>query len=112
MRDKATGSAAGLTAVLSRVAIAFCLSLVFDVVCFVLFWWSESSLPQEAVRLLTRIIWWPVAVTCGVDTRDLFCALPGIIYGFLFHWLAAFVLLCWRKTSRPRGEFATSDVRR
>ena len=112
MDDKSAIPTATLTAVLSRVAIAFCLALLFTVVCFGLLRWSESFLAPDAVRLLTRIVSWPVAVTCGLDSRDLFCVLPGISYGLLFHWLVAFGLLWWRKKSRPRGEFATSGVRR
>lgn len=97
MRDKPAGSTAGGTAVLGRVAAAFLLSLLFNLICFGLLSWSESFLPHNAVRLLTRIIWWPVAITCGLSPRDLICALPGIILGFLFHWLVAFGLLWWLK---------------
>jgi hypothetical protein len=95
-----------LTAVLGRLALAFCLGLLFTLICFVLLQWSESFLPQDAVRLLTRIVWWPVALTCGAEPRDLLCALPGIVYGFLFHWLVAYGLLWCLKRPRPRGEFA------
>jgi hypothetical protein len=108
MKAKRTSSAAGLAAVLSRVAIAFCLSLLFTLICFGLLWWSESFLSQNVVRTLTRMIWWPVAITCGVDPRDLTCALPGIIFGFLFHWLVACGLLWWLKKRRPRAALATS----
>lgn len=101
MRDEHRNSAGVFTAVLGRAAIAFCLSLLFNLICFVLLQWSESFLPQNAVRLLTRIIWWPVAVTCGLDPRDLICALPGMICGFLFHWLVAFGLLWWLRKPRP-----------
>lgn len=100
MKDKLTSSAGGLSAVLGRVAAAFCLGLLFTFICFVLLRWSESFLPSHAVRLLTRIVWWPVAVTCGLSPRDLFCLLPGIAFGFLFHWLVAFGLLWWLKTTR------------
>jgi hypothetical protein len=107
MRDKPAGLTAGIIAILGRVAAAFCLSFLFNVICFGLLWWSESFLPQNAVRILTRIIWWPVVITCGVDPRDLICALPGIIFGFLFHWLVAFVLLWWLKKTRTRDALAT-----
>lgn len=111
MRDEHVGSTAGLTAVLGRLAASFCLSLLFTLVCFGLLWWSESLLPPGAVRLLTRIVWWPVAITCGVDPRDLICALPGIVLGFLFHWLVAFGLLWWLGRSRPRGLFAAPPLK-
>ena len=99
MKDERTSSTAGPFAVLGRVVAAFCLALLFTIVCFGLLSWSESFLPQNVVRLLTRIIWWPVAVTCGLDPRDFVCALPGIVFGFLFHWLVAFGLL-WRLKKR------------
>lgn len=100
MKDELKSSTAGLRAVLGRVAVAFFLGLSFTCICFVLLRGSESFLPSSAVRLLTRIVWWPVAITCGFDPRDLFCLLPGILFGFLFHWLVAFVLLWWLKTTR------------
>lgn len=103
MKGERASSTAGPGAILGRVAIAFCLGILFTVTCFVLLWWSESFLPTDAVRLLTRIVWWPVAVTCGADPRDLICALPGIIFGFLFHWMVAFGLLWWLKKTRPLG---------
>ena len=90
----------GLIPVLSRVAIALCVSIIFNLVCFALLQWAEPFLPQGVVRLLTRIIWWPVAVTCGADSGNLFCALPGMVFGFLFHWLVAFGLLWRLKRSR------------
>ena len=111
MKDTHTNSTNVLTAVLGRAAIAFCLSLLFTLICFVLLQWSESFLPQNTVRLLTRIIWWPVAITCGLDPRDLICALPGIVFGLLFHWLVAFGLLWWLKKSRPRGEAAAPSLK-
>ena len=110
MNAKQTSSAAGLTAILSRVAIAFCLALLFTLICFALLSWSEPYLSLDVVRLLTRVIWWPVAITCGLNPRDFICALPGIIFGFLFHWLVAYVLLWWRKRSRPRGGYATQPL--
>jgi hypothetical protein len=111
MKDKHAGSTGRLTAVLGRVAIAFGLGLLFTLVCFGLLQWSESFLPQETVRLLTRMIWWPVAVTCGLAPRDLVCALPGIVFGFLFHWLVAVGFLWWLNIPRPRGEVPTPRLR-
>lgn len=106
MNAKQTSPAAGLAATAGRVALAFCLALLFTVACFALLSWSESFLPSDTVRLLTRVVWWPVALTCGFDPRDLICALPGIVLGFLFHWLVAFVLLWWRGKTRARGAYA------
>ena len=101
MKDERRNPTAGLIPVLSLVAIALGLSVIFNLVCFGLLQWSESFLSYKVVRVLTRIVWWPVAITCGTDSRNLFCALPGMVFGFLFHWLVAFGLLWWRK--RPRA---------
>jgi hypothetical protein len=111
MEDKRAGSNAGIVAVLGRVAMAFGLSLLFNVICFGLLSWSESFLPQNAVRILTRIVWWPVAITCGIAARDFICALPGMVFGFLFHWLVAFGLLSWLKRTRRRDAHATPRLK-
>ena len=110
MKAKQTSSAGGVASVVGRVAIAFCLGLLFTAVCIALLSWSESYLAQDTVRLLTRVIWWPVAITCGLSPRDFLCALPGIVFGFLFHWLVAYVLLWWRNRSRTRVGYATPPL--
>jgi TM2 domain-containing membrane protein YozV len=103
VKDGRPNMTVALISVLSRIALALCLSIVFNLICFGLLQWSESFLSQGVVRLLTRIVWWPVAISCGIDPRNLICALPGMVFGFLFHWLVAFGLLWWHKKSRPGG---------
>ena len=110
MQDGRRKSTAAIVPTLGRVALALCLAVVFNVVCFGLLQWSEPYLSHGAVRFLTKVVWWPVVLSCGTDPGNLFCALPGMLFGFLFHWLVAFGLLWWHKRSRPpaatRGSLA------
>ena len=111
MNDERAGSAAGLTSILIRLFLAFCISLLFNLICFGLLQGSESFLSYQAVRQLTRIVWWPVVITCGADPRDLFCALPGMVFGFLFHWLVAFGLLWWLREPGSRSATAALPLK-
>ena len=111
MKVKDQNSSVVFIATLTRIAISFCLSIFFNLICFGLLRAAESFLPLKAVWLLSRIIWWPVAISCGVDPEDLFCALPGLIFSLLFYWFVAFALLWWRKWSQPEEEFVALSLR-
>lgn len=111
MNEGQANPARVLTSVLILVFLAFCVSVLFNLICFGLLQWSEPILSYEAARVLTRTIWWPVVVTCGADTRDLFCALPGVVFGFLFHWLVAFGLLWWQRGPGPRAASAVLPLK-
>ena len=100
-----------LIPILFRVFLAFFISVLFNLICFGFLQWSEPLLSYEAVRVLTRIIWWPVVVSCGADPGDLFCALPGMAFGFIFHWLVAFSLLWWLKGPESRGASAALPLK-
>jgi hypothetical protein len=111
VQDRHADPGVGLTPVLILVFLAFCVGVVFNLLCFGLLQWSEPLLSYGAARVLTRIIWWPVAVTCGADPRDLFCALPGVLLDFLFHWLVAFGLLWWQRGPRSRAASAALPLK-
>jgi hypothetical protein len=111
MKDGQTNPTVAIMPLLGRVALALCLAIIFNLTCFGLLQWSEPYLSQGAVWFLTRVIWWPVVFSCGVNPGDLVCALPGMVFGFFFHWLVAFGLLWWHKRSEERAGFAALSLK-
>ncbi len=99
------------SAIVSRIFVAFLLAVFFNLVCFGFLQGAELFLSQSAVGILSRVIWWPIAVSCSSDPENPLCAVQGLVRGFAFYWFVAIGLLWWFRLPKADDSFAITSLK-